>query len=136
MARKPKPSEPHVHIEPSEDKTRATLTLTSGDENIALEMSLADITSLINALGTIRTGMVVNTPAPSIEGVNVVPVRRTNWALQLDRDTQGSVLAFQHPAYGPVGLVITPADATRLTQGLELHRKLNEHTWNMSGPAN
>ncbi|NHO33784.1 hypothetical protein [Acetobacter fallax] len=136
MAKSPKSTEPHVHIEPSEDRTHAALTLTSGKQNIALEMNLADITSLISALGAVRNGMVTNTTVPPIEGVNVTPVRRTNWALQLDRDTQGSVLAFQHPAYGPVGLVLTPADSARLIQGLDMHRKLNEHTWNTSGPAN
>ncbi|NHN83351.1 hypothetical protein GOB93_01680 [Acetobacter musti] len=136
MAKSQKTTEPHVHIEPSEDRSHATLTLTSGRKNISLEMSLSDITSLISALGAVRAGMVASAPPPPIEGVNVSPVRRTNWALQLDRDAQGSVLAFQHPAWGPVGLMLTPADSTRLIQGLELHRKLNEHTRNTSGPAN
>lgn len=131
-----KKSEPHIHIERAEDGEKTRMTLTSGRRKLSIDLTLTDLTNLIHALGAARAGLVASEPAPSLEGVNITPVRRTSWALQLDRDSQGSILAFQHPAYGPVGLTISQADATRLVQGLDLHRKLSEHTSNTSGTVN
>ncbi|WP_408744406.1 hypothetical protein [Acetobacter cerevisiae] len=49
---------------------------------------------------------------------------RTRWALQPEARTDGSLLAFQHPAYGPVGLVLAPQDADRLGKALQLHEQM------------
>lgn len=119
------PLQPHIHIAPSEDRSRARLTITfAGGESLPLELTLAEVSDLIAALGMVRHAMLGDVQ-PSIAGARFTPVRKTEWALQLDRETQGSILAFQHPAYGPLGLVLAPGDSVRLCEGLDMHRRLS-----------
>lgn len=126
---------PHIHIAPSEDRQHAHLEITSGRKKIAIDLTAAELAGLITALGAARQAM-SGTEPPPIEGVSVNPVRRTNWALQLDPDSQGSILAFQHPAYGPVGIALPPQDSATLAKGLALHQQLNAVTLKAGGPAN
>ncbi|MCH4091665.1 hypothetical protein [Acetobacter sp.] len=145
MSKKPTPAEtsapaervrdPHIHIAASEDFKQATLTITSGRKKIVLDLNAAQVADLITGLGAVHQAM-VGANIPPIEGVSFTPVRRTNWALQLDPESQGSILAFQHPAYGPIGLAMTPADAAKVAHGLSLHQQLNAATLKASGPAN
>ncbi|MBB2177430.1 hypothetical protein [Gluconacetobacter johannae] len=107
----------------SDDRRTATLTFLDGsglDGTIAL--SLDQMTQLIASLGAVRAAMVERDPPPPIEGVPVAPVFRTNWAVQPEALTEGSLIAFQHPAYGPVGLALRPADARRVVQALTRHQ--------------
>ncbi|MFT8896631.1 MAG: hypothetical protein ABF968_06660 [Acetobacter sp.] len=127
--------DPHVHISASEDFSQATLTITSGRKKIVLDLNAAQVADLITGLGAVHQAM-IGKDIPPIEGVSFTPVRRTNWALQLDPESQGSILAFQHPAYGPIGLAMTPTDAAKVAQGLSLHQQLNAATLKASGPAN
>ncbi|NHN88686.1 hypothetical protein [Acetobacter conturbans] len=126
---------PHIHITPSDDRQQASLEITSGRKKIVMDLTEEQVASLIAALGAVHQVM-VGAEVPSLEGVSFIPVRRTHWALQLDSASQGSVLAFQHPAYGPVGLALTPADSSKLARGLTLHQQLNDATLKASGPAN
>ena len=126
---------PHIHITHSEDRQRAHLEITSGRKKIAIDLTGVELTGLIAALGAARQAM-LGTEPPPIEGVSFSPVRRTNWALQLDPDSQGSILAFQHPAYGPVGIALTPQDSATLGKGLAMHQQLNAVTLKAGGPAN
>lgn len=127
--------EPHIHIAPSEDRTHASLEVTSGRKKIVIDVTAEQVADLIVALGAVHQAMLGNA-VPPIEGAKFAPVRRTQWALQLDSETQGSILAFQHPAYGPIGLALTPGDSAKLAQGLTLHQQLSAVTMNASGRAN
>ncbi|AQS83726.1 MAG: hypothetical protein ABF876_04060 [Acetobacter aceti] len=145
MSKKPTPKntpvpeepvkDPHIHISASNDLKLASLTITSGRKKIVLDLNVAQVADLISGLGTVHQAM-IGTEIPPIEGVPFTPVRRTNWALQLDPETQGSILAFQHPAYGPVGIAMAPTDAAKMAHGLSLHQQLNAATLKASGPAN
>jgi hypothetical protein len=50
--------------------------------------------------------MVAGKPVPRLEGARVQPVLNTHWYIQPEPLSEGSLLTFYHPAFGPVGLVI------------------------------
>ncbi len=103
-----------MRVAVSKDTQNATLTLLpeSGLDG-EISLSLDQITQLIFGLGQARATMVQNLPIPPIEGVHFNPVFKTRWVVQPEALTEGSVIAFQHPAYGPVGFVL-PASSCRL----------------------
>jgi len=82
---------------------------------------VAQITTLIQHLGAARSRLVANEPVPPITGAAITPVFATQWAVQPEALTEGSVIAFQHPAYGPVGFVLQAADAERVIRALTNH---------------
>jgi hypothetical protein len=115
-------SEPRIRVSTSEEKHTAQIELlpASGLSG-TLEFSLEQLTNLIQALGHARTALVAKTPVPPIEGATVNPVYTTRWAVQPEALTEGSVIAFQHPAYGPVAFVLPPADAEKVVRALTMH---------------
>ncbi|WP_025884935.1 hypothetical protein [Asaia prunellae] len=108
-----------------EDGKGATLRFLeeSGIEG-EIDLTLAQLSQLIKSLGQVRYAITAHEPQPSIANAPFLPVYNTNWALQIDALTEGSTLAFQHPAYGPIGLVFGPEDADKLVKGLKQHRAL------------
>ena len=106
----------------SPDGTEATLTMPLPDGGkLDLQLPLDHLTQLIHALGAARAAMMAKHPVPSMDGASIEPVFVTNWAVQPEALTEGSVIAFQHPAYGPVGFVLPPADAERVVRALGSH---------------
>ena len=65
--------------------------------------------------------MVGKAPTPPIEGAPLTPVFQTSWVVQPEALTEGSVIAFQHPAFGPVGFVLPPADIEKVVRALTVH---------------
>ncbi|MDG6095120.1 hypothetical protein LOC54_08350 [Acetobacter sp. AN02] len=113
---------PHVHISPPEEEGgKVRLTFGDGDQAASMELDLTQLSELIGALGAVRASM-AGSAVPPIEGARFSPVRHTSWALQPDTDTDGSVFAFQHPAWGAVGLVFNADDAERVVKALQIHR--------------
>lgn len=110
----------------SDDQTTVQMTLPGqGDEpTVEVPLSLEEVSRLITVLGRLRQTMMTDHEIPPIEGATFTPVTRTRWAVQPEARTDGSLLAFQHPAYGPVGLVLTPQDADRLSKALSLHEQM------------
>jgi len=114
-----------MQVTRSEDGQKIVLSfLESSGLNGDIALDEAQLTQLITSLGLARTALVEKKPSAPIEGARFSPVYKTNWALQIDTLTEGSLLAFQHPAYGPVGLVFTPTDAEQLIRGLQRHRAM------------
>ena len=104
------------------DGSEATLTMPLPDGGqLNLQLPLDHLTQLIHALGAARAAMMAKRPVPSMDGASIEPVFVTNWAVQPEALTEGSVIAFQHPAYGPVGFVLPPADAERIVRALGTH---------------
>ncbi|WP_082782301.1 hypothetical protein [Acetobacter senegalensis] len=112
----------------SDDHKSVQMTLSGeGTEpKVEVPLSLEQVTHLISVLGRVRETMLADQDVQPIEGARFTPVTRTRWALQPEARTEGSVLAFQHPAFGPIGLVLTPEDSDRLMRGLHLHQQLRQ----------
>ncbi len=109
-------------VQVSPDGAQATLTLPLPDGGkLDLQLPLDHLTQLIHALGTARAAMMARHPVPPMDGASIEPVFVTTWAVQPEALTEGSVIAFQHPAYGPVGFVLPPADAERVVRALGSH---------------
>lgn len=123
QARKPpKAPEPRLEVTVAEDVSHATLTfLPASGVAGSLDLSLSQITTLIQHLGNARSRLVANAPIPPITGAAITPVFATQWAVQPEALTEGSVIAFQHPAYGPVGFVLQAAEAQRVVRALTNH---------------
>ncbi|GAB6855433.1 hypothetical protein JCM15831A_24570 [Asaia astilbis] len=106
-----------------EDGTGATLRFLEGSGvEGEIDLSLEQLGQLIGSLGRVRYAMTASQPQPPIGNAPFLPVYNTNWALQIDALTEGSTLAFQHPAFGPIGLTFTPEDVEKLGKGLSQHR--------------
>ena len=117
-----KAGEPRLEVTVAEDASHATLTfLPPSGLDGSLELSLVQLTMLIQHLGNARSRLVANEPIPPITGAAITPVFATQWAVQPEALTEGSVIAFQHPAYGPVGFVLQAADAQRVVRALSNH---------------
>lgn len=111
-----------MRVAVSKDTQNATLTLLpeSGLDG-EISLSLDQITQLIFGLGQARATMVQNLPIPPIEGVHFNPVFKTRWVVQPEALTEGSVIAFQHPAYGPVGFVLPASAIEKVVRALTVH---------------
>lgn len=111
----------------SEDGQSVVMTLLNDEVSetpVNVPLTRDQVTHLVQVLGHVRETLMKDEEVPPIEGARFTPVVRTRWALQPEASTDGSLLAFHHPAYGPVGLVLPPNDADRLMQGLQLHHEV------------
>lgn len=111
-----------MRVSVASDVQSATLTLLpkSGLEG-DISLSLDQITQLIFGLGQARAAMVERYPVPPIEGAHFNPVFKTRWVVQPETLTEGSVIAFQHPGYGPVGFVLPAPTIEKVVRALTVH---------------
>ncbi|GBQ70256.1 hypothetical protein AA103196_2437 [Ameyamaea chiangmaiensis NBRC 103196] len=120
-----------MQVNPSSDGQGAVLQFLEGSGiEGEIPLSLDQLSQLIESLGRVRTALVANHPVPPIQGATFQPVLSTRWALQPEALTEGSLFAYQHPAYGPVGLVLSPDDAEQIIKGLQRHRAMMHHSPN------
>lgn len=111
-----------MQVTVSDDRQQATLALLpeSGLEG-EIPLTLDQLSQLIATLGHARAAMLDKRPMPSMEGATFTPVYKTKWAVRPEALTEGSVIAFQHPAYGPVGFVLPPSDVEKVVRALTVH---------------
>ncbi len=111
-----------MRVSVANDVQSATLTLLpeSGLEG-DISLNLDQITQLIFGLGQARAAMMEKHPVPPIEGAHFNPVFKTQWVVQPEALTEGSVIAFQHPAYGPVGFVLPASTIEKVVRALTVH---------------
>lgn len=120
---------PRMQVSREEDSETVTLSFLEGS-GVTGSISLDEVqlSQLITSLGLARANLVEKRPPPPIAGARFTPVYTTNWALQIDALTEGSMLAFQHPAYGPVGVVFGPPDVEQIIGGLQKQRTMIRST--------
>ena len=114
--------EARMRVSLSEDLREATLELlpASGLQG-EVKLDLDQISTLIGRLGQARATMVSKQGPPPIEGVPLNPVYGTRWAVQPEALTEGSIVAFQHPAFGPVAFVLPPPEVEKVVRTLTSH---------------
>jgi alpha-D-ribose 1-methylphosphonate 5-phosphate C-P lyase len=105
-----------------EDGTHARLNFlpASGLEG-AIDLTLDQLTTLMNALGVARARLLANVPAPPLESAEIKAIVDPRWRVQPEALTEGSMLAFQHPAFGPVGFVLPAPEVEKLVRALSAH---------------
>ncbi len=111
-----------MRVSLSDDQQVASLELlpASGLEG-EIKLNLEQLGTLIARLGQARATMVSKMGPPPIEGLPLNPVFGTRWAVQPEALTEGSVIAFQHPAFGPVAFVLPPAEVEKVVRTLTSH---------------
>ena len=115
--------EPRISAQIIEDQSSVTVSfLPESGASGLFTLSVAQLTGMIAGLGNIHAQMVDGLPLPSIEGQAVNAIFNTRWFVQPEPLTEGSLLTFYHPAYGPVGFLV-PRD-----QVLEMVRLLSTQT--------
>lgn len=92
---------------------RARVTL-SDDSGITLNLDLdrEKLLSLIRAFGAVHAEMVKQDGAPPLAGGEVRMSHGAEWWTQAVES--GSVLAFSHQEFGPVGLFLPPDEVEQL----------------------
>ena len=115
-------AEPRMKVSVTPDLTEASLELLPASGLAGeIRMTLEQLSTLIVRLGEARTALMSKHNIPPIEGSPVVPVFKTRWAVQPEALSEGSMIAFQHPAFGPIGLVLPPPDIEKMVRALSTH---------------
>jgi hypothetical protein len=106
----------------ADDKKNAVLRLlpASGMDG-AVVLNLEQLTELIQALGTVRAALVAQTPQPPLEGTQLKAAFDPRWLISPEALTEGSMMAFQHPNYGPVAFVLPRREVEKVVRLLSNH---------------
>jgi hypothetical protein len=119
----------NVEIRLSDDREIAKITF-AVDGRIAepASLDLNQLSNLIAVLGEVRTRMLEGRRQMGLEGRNVRTVSHPNWYIQVAQ-IEGSLLAFDHPGFGPIGFAIPKSEVA------EMVRILNTHLTMPSSPS-
>jgi hypothetical protein len=117
---------PEVRVGVRVDEDRQTTTIEIGPVGGAsspVALDLGQLTTLINLLGQARSRMVEGTPKQSLEGRAINTVIEPPWYIKV-ASIDGSLVAFDHPSYGPVAFELPKGDVTRIVKVLSAHLAL------------
>jgi hypothetical protein len=91
----------------------------SGAEG-SITLSAEQLLEVIIGLGAVRARLLTGRQ-PGLDMSTVQAVVRPPWTVRPEAMTEGSMLAFAHPAYGTVGFVLPAADIERMVRALTSH---------------
>ncbi|MGI4944864.1 MAG: hypothetical protein ACRYHQ_30625 [Janthinobacterium lividum] len=91
----------------------------SGAEG-ALTFTADQLLEVIVGLGSIRAQL-LGAQRPGLETNAVQAIIGPAWTVRPEAMTEGSMLAFAHPAYGTVGFVLVAADVQKMVRALTSH---------------
>jgi hypothetical protein len=86
-------------------------------------LNLEQLTKVINLLGQARMQMLEGQRIEPLDGTTVNTIDNPMWYLQVAK-IDGSLLAFNHPAYGPVAFAIPREDVAKIVGILTKHLAL------------
>ncbi len=114
-------AEIRVGVKVADDRQSVTIQIgPTGVASHPVSLSLEQLTKLIKLLGQARSQMVDGTPKQPLDGKTVETVFEPPWYVQV-ASIDGSLLAFDHPSYGPVAFAVPRNDIAKIV------RTLNEH---------
>ncbi|CAI3922819.1 unnamed protein product [Commensalibacter communis] len=120
-----------INIKIADDRTKATLTFSDEtNPGSKIDLTQAELEDLIRVLGIVNWSMADGKPIPDIKGAKIKPAYQTKWAIQKDKDTTGTLLAFQHPGYGAVGFVLSDQQTKEYTKALQKSLKVKRSASN------
>ena len=91
----------------------------SGAEG-AVTLTVDQLLEVIVGLGSVRARLLANRP-PGLDANAVQAVVGPAWTVRPEALTEGSMLAFAHPAYGTVGFVLGAAEIEKMVRALTSH---------------
>jgi len=117
-------AEARVGVRVAEDRQSVTVEIgpvAGPSEPIALDVD--QLTKIIKRLGEARARMVEGTEKQPLDGKTVETVNDPPWHIQVAQ-FDGSLIAFDHPSYGPLAYAIPRADVVNMVQVLSKHLQL------------
>lgn len=116
-----------VNIRITEDRRKTVLTFSPGSGVTGqLELNQLELENLIQALGSIRWMMIEGQQIAEITGTKIKPAYQTKWAIQKNVEKQETLLAFQHPGFGPLGFVLSDQQIKEYVKALQKGLKIKK----------
>ncbi len=117
-------AEVRVGVKVSDDHQTVTIEIGStAGPSYPVGLDLKQLTKVIQLLGQARSRMVEGSQKVSLDGKTVDTVTEPPWYVQV-ASIDGSLLAFDHPSYGPVAFAIPRNDIVRIVKILNEHLAL------------
>jgi hypothetical protein len=116
--------EARVGVRVADDRQTVTIQVGPVEAPSApVALNFEQLTKLIKLLGQARHRMMVGLPKQSLDGMTVETIVEPPWHVQVAA-IDGSVLAFDHPSYGPVAFALPRDDVARIVRTLSAHLAL------------
>jgi hypothetical protein len=116
--------EARVSIRVADDRRSVAIEIGPVDGPSApVALDLEQLTTIIKLLGQARARMILGTRKQPLEGETVETVFAPPWYVQVAQ-IDGSLLAFDHPSYGPVAFALPRDDVARIVRTLSGHLAL------------
>jgi hypothetical protein len=124
----------------SEATRRAAIRVSDDKKGVAIEflphsgvagtlnLDVNGLSHLIATLGTARQVMVAGNAIPPLEGQKIQVVFNAQWYVQPEPLSEGSVLGFYHPGFGPVGFVVPRHQVAEMVRLLTAHLGISRST--------
>lgn len=117
-------AEARVGVKVSDDRQTVTIEIgPTSSPSHPVGLDLNQLTTLIRLLGQARSRMVEGSQKLPLDGKTVETVIEPPWYVQV-ASIDGSLLAFDHPSYGPLAFAIPREDVARIAQTLNEHLAL------------
>lgn len=114
-------AEARVGIRVADDRQTVMIEISSVTERSKpVAVNLDQLTQIIKLLGQARSRMVEGEQKQPLDGTTVETVIDPPWYIQVAQ-IDGSLLAFDHPSYGPLAFAIPRADVVRIVDILSKH---------------
>ena len=118
--------EARVGVRVSDDRQSVTIEIGPVEgPSSPVGLNLEQLTKVIAMLGQARMQMLEGKRIEALDGMTVDTINNPAWYVQVAK-LDGSLLAFHHPAYGPVAFAIPRDDVVRIVQLLSAHLALPE----------
>ena len=109
-------------IRVSDDRNTVSISFhDTGDRSATIRLNLDDLSALIAALGNARQTMAAGRPMPSLQGQRVATILKPQWYIQPEPLTEGSVVSFYHPGFGPVAFLVPREHVEAMVRLLTAH---------------
>jgi hypothetical protein len=114
-------AEVRVGIRVADDRRSVTIEIgPDGGPSSPVGLDLDQLSTLILLLGRARARMLEGTPKQPLHGREVETTIDPPWYIKVAA-IDGSLLAFDHPSYGPVAFEIPREDVAKIVQALCAH---------------
>jgi hypothetical protein len=115
-------AQPRLSIHIADDKESVVINfLPASGVAGSLQLTLDQLTGLISGLGSVRQQLLSGKPEPPLEGQQLNAISSTQWYIQPEPLSEGSLLVFSHPAFGPVGFVVPKDQVSEIVRLLTVH---------------
>ena len=112
-------TQPRMNVSVDGDGAVLSFLPGSGAEG-AVTLNADQLLDVIVGLGAVRARLLAGRPL-GLQASGVQAVVGPAWMVRPEAATEGSMLAFAHPAYGTVGFVLAAAEIEKMVRALTSH---------------